>query len=155
HQRAYERLKDAVASTIKLHPPKPEGEYVIYTDASETSVGTVLMQRQGEVEVPIEFASKKFSDTRERELFAVKWAIDQWRDYVSLSHFTVVTDHNNLRYLVNVDKGKVFRWALYLKFISGEQNNVADWLSRYSAMTGDCDEFVGQDGPPCGCGEAR
>ncbi|EZG42955.1 putative polyprotein [Gregarina niphandrodes] len=117
-QAAFVKLKEAVARTATLYPPVPGGEYVIYTDASEVGARATLMQVQEGREVPIEYASKKFTDaeqrwdTRERELFAVKWAIDQWRDYVGLTHFTVVTDHNNLRYLAGVDKGKVFRWAL-------------------------------------------
>ncbi|EZG55794.1 hypothetical protein GNI_108480 [Gregarina niphandrodes] len=68
-------------------------------------------------------------DTRKGELFAVKWAIEKRRDYVSLSHFTVRTDHNNLWYLTSVDKGKVFLLSDYdftIEFISGEPNNIAD-----------------------------
>ncbi|EZG42848.1 Gag-pol polyprotein [Gregarina niphandrodes] len=133
HEDAYNQLRRAVQQTVTLYAPTPSGEYVIETDASELGVGAVLKQVQEGTEVPIEFASKKFNptesrwDTRERELFAVKWAVEKWRDYVGLAHFTVRTDHNNLRYLTSVDKGKVFRWALALsnydftiEFISGE-----------------------------------
>ncbi|EZG56544.1 putative enzymatic polyprotein, partial [Gregarina niphandrodes] len=120
HERAFEALKEAVQNTVTLHAPTPTGTYIIETDASELGVGALLKQRQGDIEVPLELASRKFNpterrwDTRERELFAVKWAIEKWRDYASLAHFVVRTDHNHLRYLTNVDTGKVFRWALAL-----------------------------------------
>ncbi|EZG42705.1 putative gag-pol polyprotein, partial [Gregarina niphandrodes] len=155
HEDAYNQLRRAVRQTVTLYAPTPSGEYVIETDASELGVGAVLKQVQEGTEVPIEFASKKFNptesrwDTRERELFAVKWAVEKWRDYVGLAHFTVRTDHNNLRYLTNVDKGKVFRWALALsnydftiEFISGETNNIADWLSRYAGDDREEDELL-------------
>ena len=128
--------------------------YIIETDASSVGVGAVLKQLQGENEVILELASRKFSeteakwDTREQELFAVKWAIDKWRYFVGLTKFLVRTDHNNLRYLTNVDRGKVFRWAIYLsqfdfeiEFLAGDKNSIADWLSRYSAMDND-DELI-------------
>ncbi|EZG71323.1 putative Gag-pol polyprotein, partial [Gregarina niphandrodes] len=109
-REAFMKLKRAVAGASFLHKPVPGAPLIIETDASEVGIGAVLKQVQ---EVPLEFASKKFTeaerkwDTRETELFAVKWAVEKWCDYVALHHFTVRTDHANLRYLVGVDKGKV------------------------------------------------
>ncbi|EZG79186.1 putative RNase HI in long-term repeat retroelement Ty3/gypsy family protein, partial [Gregarina niphandrodes] len=155
---AFTKLKQAVAGASLLHKPVPGAPIIIETDASEVGIGAVLKQVQEGREVPLEFASKKFTDaggkwdTRERELFAVKWAVEKWCDcvekwcdYLALHHFTVRTDHANLRYLVGVDKGKVFRWALALcrfdftlESLSGEKNNMADWLSRYAAEDEEC-----------------
>ncbi|EZG42623.1 Gag-pol polyprotein, partial [Gregarina niphandrodes] len=103
---AFMRLKQAVAGASLLHKPVPGAPLVIETDASEVGIGAVLKQVQEGREAPLEFASKKFADaerkwdTRERELFAVKWAVEKWCDYVALHHFTLRTDHANLRYLV-------------------------------------------------------
>ncbi|EZG67901.1 putative Gag-pol polyprotein [Gregarina niphandrodes] len=146
-------MKQAVAGASLLHKPVPGAPLIIETDASEVGIGAVLKQVQEGREVPLEFASKKFTDaerkwdTRERELFAVKWAVEEWCDYVALHHFTVRTDHANLRYLAGADKGEVFRWALALsrfnltlEFLSGEKNNMADWLSRYAAE--ECDAEI-------------
>ena len=156
HEESFNKLKKQVANTCTLCPLVLGASYVIQTDASEIGVGAVLMQVQDGIEVPIEFGSQKFNecqrnwDTRERELYAVVWAIKKWSDYLSWSHFTVKTDHNNLRYLISIEKGKVFRWALFLgqydftiEFISGETNNIADWLSRYAADEDD-DELIDQ-----------
>ena len=74
----------------------------------------------------------------------------KWSDYLSWAQLTVKTDHNNLRYLTSIEKGKVYRWALFLgqydftiDLISGETNNIADWLSRYAADEDD-DESIDQ-----------
>lgn len=153
--KAFEAIKRELTKETMLKPSVPGQPYVVYTDASEVGIGAILMQSQNGVEVPIEYGSKKLTetetrwDTRERELFAIKWAIEHWRDYLALSHFTVKTDHNNLRYLITAEKGKVFRWAIYLaqfdfdiQFIKGTQNNVADYLSRYGFHGNDDDETL-------------
>lgn len=155
HQAAFERLKEALTADTVLQPPQPGEKYIIYTDASDRGIGAVLKQQQGDKEVIIEYASKKLSeaeqrwDVRERELFAIKWAIDHWRDYVALAKFVVRTDHNNLRYLISVDKGKVFRWCIYLaqfdfdiEFVDGSQNNIADFLSRHGLTDPEDDELI-------------
>ena len=152
HETAYSALKGAVASAIEVTAPRVDSPYIIETDACDEGVGAILKQVQDGVEVPIKCASKKFADvqqrwdTREKELWAIEWAIERWCDYVQFTHFTVRTDHDNLRYLTSVDRGKVFRWALWLAqfdfdlvFLSGETNVVADWLSRYSKFDNDDD----------------
>ena len=150
YETAYNTLKHAVTSAIRVTVPVVGAPYIIETDASDVGVGAILKQVQDGEEVPLECASKKLSDvqtrwdTREKELWAIIWAIERWRDYVQFTHFTVRTDHNNLRYLTSVDCGKVFRWALWLAqfdfnivFLSGENNAIADWLSRYSNLDTD------------------
>ena len=86
HERDFIMLKKAVAHTTTLQPIRAELPFLIYTDASELGIGAALMQVEEDGrEVPIEYASYKFRnaetrwDTRETELFAVKWAIDRWR----------------------------------------------------------------------------
>lgn len=131
---AFKKLKKVIARPSILSPFLPELPVVIETDASDVGIGAVLKQVSGENEVIVEMASKKFSDvqrrwdTREEELYAIRWAIERWRDYVCLKKFKVRTDHNNLRFLTSVEKGKVFRWALWLsqydfeiEFLSGEK----------------------------------
>jgi transposase InsO family protein len=155
HDQAFEDLKLAITADSVLRAPIPGLPYIIETDASERGIGAVMKQLQDGEEVIVEYASKKFTpteqrwNTTERELFAIKWAVDYWRDYVVLSKFTVRTDHANLRYLVNMDKGKVFRWAIYLAqydfdlvFINGQTNNVADFLSRHGLLDEDDDELI-------------
>ncbi|EZG43737.1 hypothetical protein GNI_160640 [Gregarina niphandrodes] len=74
----------------------------------------------------------------------VKRVVDKWEDYVALAHFTVRTDHGNLRYLTGVDKGKNFRWTaalsqldFTLEFMPQEKSCMAGWLSRSAAEVAD------------------
>ncbi|EZG49015.1 hypothetical protein GNI_127740 [Gregarina niphandrodes] len=106
------------------------GQADAFKAPKEAGVEAARMRRsQGGREVPLEFVSKKFTAAEYR-----------WTDYVTLAHFTVKTDHANLRYLTGVDKGKVFQWTsalsrfdFTLEFVSGERNCMADCLSRYAA----------------------
>lgn len=154
-EKAFTELKTKIADHLRLGFPKPEGQYIIETDASNLGVGALLKQFQEDKEVILECASLKFTDTqsrwdtRERELYAIVWAVERWRHYVGLTHFVVRTDHNNLRYLARVDRGKVFRWALFLaqynmtvEFKSGESNVLADWLSRHACMDDNDDTLI-------------
>ena len=143
-EESFVALKTLMCEQVILTPPAMEGEFIIMTDASDVGIGAVLLQKQGGHHIAIlEFASRKFSpaerrwDTREREAFAVRWAVERFHDYVQMGNVTVYTDHESLRWMDNSDKGKVQRWTLFLqqygvtvKHISGADNAAADWLSR-------------------------
>ncbi|EZG43977.1 hypothetical protein GNI_154930, partial [Gregarina niphandrodes] len=69
----------------------------------------MLEQKQARGRVPIEFGSKKMDecqqrwDTRERELYAVRFFVERWQDYFCAAPFTIRTDHQNLLYLARVE----------------------------------------------------
>jgi hypothetical protein len=60
----------------------------VQVDASDTGLGDVLAQGEGEAERPILFISRKLSDreqryaTTEKEALAIKWALDYLRYYL-------------------------------------------------------------------------
>ncbi|EZG44955.1 hypothetical protein GNI_142270, partial [Gregarina niphandrodes] len=56
------KLKQAVAGASLLHKPVPGAPLIIGTDASEVGIGAVLKQVQEGRDVPLEFASRKFTD---------------------------------------------------------------------------------------------
>ena len=143
-EEAFQELKDLLSEHVLLSAPIEEAQTVLVTDASDKGLGAVLMQvdKEGEIHV-IEFASKSLSKaeqnwaTIERELYAIKWAVDHFRDYVKGTMIYVVTDHQSLLWLKSSRNGKVERWALYLQqynlkiiHLSGEANVMSDWLSR-------------------------
>lgn len=91
----------------------------------------------------ISFASKTLDDTQrrwvtgEREMYAIVWACETFERYIKGIPTVVYTDHQNLQWPSINKSGKILRWALRLqefnitiKYLAGELNVVADWLSR-------------------------
>jgi len=80
-------LKSAFTTAPLLHHPDPERPFVVEVDASTTGVGGVLSQYSdcSSKPSPCAFFSKKFSpaeanyDIGNRELLAVKLALEEWR----------------------------------------------------------------------------
>jgi RNase H-like domain found in reverse transcriptase/Reverse transcriptase (RNA-dependent DNA polymerase)/Integrase zinc binding domain/Integrase core domain len=158
---AFESLKGALSEEVLLTAPSGNGQFTIATDASDKGIGCVLMQEQeGELRI-LEFGSRKFShverrwDTREREAYAVKWAVEHYSDYILLGKVRIYTDHESLKWMASSTKGKVVRWTLFLRqydleihHISGEENVIADWLSRAWEDEPNDDELVDQIAVP-------
>lgn len=132
---------------VLLQYPDWNKTFHVHTDASKKGIGAVLMQEDDDHNLlPLQFASRSLNptqqrwDTREQELFAVKWAVEQWRPYLLGQHFIIETDHANLRWLSSIapQKGKLARWAsllaeydFELRHRPGHKNPVPDALSRY------------------------
>lgn len=83
--------------------------FLLYTDASHTGLGAVLAQIQEGRERVIAHASRSLHPTEKNdknyssfklELLALKWAIvDKFKEYFTVSPFTVFTDNNPLAHL--------------------------------------------------------
>ncbi|EZG42860.1 putative Pol polyprotein, partial [Gregarina niphandrodes] len=152
HEAAFQAIKRAIMDATMLKAPQGKGRFVITTDASDKAIGAILEQEQDGERVPIEFGSRKLQpaeqrwDTRERELYAIRYFVDKWHHYLCAAPFLVRTDHQNLKYLSKADTGKLGRWSLFLQqydfqveYVKGEDNVVADWLSRTDLLK-DVDE---------------
>ena len=79
-------------------------------------------------------------ETHEQELYAVKWAAEQWRPYRLGRKFIVETNHANLKWLCSIapHKAKLERWESSLaeydfevRHHPGRNNAVPDALSPY------------------------
>jgi hypothetical protein len=74
-------------------------------DASGVAVGGVLLQQHEELWHPVAYYSRKLSPTeqryatRERECWAVKQCLVEWRHYLLGAAFTVISDHESLKWL--------------------------------------------------------
>lgn len=118
----------------------------LFTDASKFGVGAVLKQPQVDKQLhPIGYFSKKllqyqknYSST-ELECLAIIESIEYWHHYLYGKKFTVITDHQALRWLRNIKKpnSRLFNWSLRLsqydfnvEYRPGKLNQEADCLSR-------------------------
>uniref|UniRef100_A0A453C5F0 Reverse transcriptase domain-containing protein n=1 Tax=Aegilops tauschii subsp. strangulata TaxID=200361 RepID=A0A453C5F0_AEGTS len=100
-QLAFDTLKQALVSAPVLALPDFKVQFVVETDASDTGVGAVLMQRGH----PLAYVSKGLGprtrglSTYEKEYMAILLAVEQWRPYLQHSEFLIMTDHCSLAHL--------------------------------------------------------
>ncbi len=122
---------------------------MVEVDASEVGVGAVLSQHSSldDKMHPCAFFSHSLSsaecnyDIGNRELLAVKLALEEWRHWLEGSEvpFIVWTDHKNLEYISSAKRlnSRQARWALFfgrfefsLSYRPGSKNIKPDALSR-------------------------
>ena len=103
--------------------PKYGRPYTLDTDACDYQVGCVLLQLQEDNTLrPVGYwyrtltkAEKNYSTT-EKECLAIVWAVLMLRPYLEGSKFTLRTDHDSLRWIMNLSdaSGRLQRWRLRL-----------------------------------------
>ncbi|GBG82914.1 hypothetical protein CBR_g36441 [Chara braunii] len=148
---ALKKLKRALIEYPVLKVADPSLPFVVTTDASRYGIGAVLQQDDGNGYRPVEFMSARMpcekvaTSTYERELYALRQALDHWKHYLLGRHFKVYSDHETLRWLKTQAKmtPKLTRWAaeidqfdFELKPVKGKYNVVVDALSRRSDYFG-------------------
>ena len=128
------------------------------TDWSQQGVGAVLIQIDSiGKEHPICYASRSCNPAEknygscEGECLAVVWATQHFRKYLFGTPFTLITDHEPLRWLMLTNKttGKLARWSLLLQEYhmtvihkKGILNTNADCLSRYPKKASDSEPVL-------------
>ncbi|GBG60136.1 hypothetical protein CBR_g3379 [Chara braunii] len=142
---AVKKLKQALIEYPVLKVADPSLPFVVTTDASQYDIGALLQQDDGNGYRNVEFMSARMpsekvaTSTYERELYALRQALEHWKHYLLGRHFKVYSDHETLRWLKTQAKmtPKLTRWAaeidqydFELKPVKGKYNIVADALSR-------------------------
>lgn len=161
-------VKQLLCEAPILQLPHSEFPFVIHCDASEDALGAVLSQDIGQGLRPVAYLSHKFSDTErnwnicEKETYALVKSLIHWRPYIHGANggVTVYTDNIACTHLLTqkeVKGRKHINWMsvladygdqLQIKHVSGEQNRVADALSRVvsSFVSSETDEFSAGEG---------
>ncbi|KAK3535972.1 hypothetical protein QTP70_022854 [Hemibagrus guttatus] len=148
-REAFQQLKECFTSAPILRHPDPDLPFVVEVDASSSGLGAVLSQCHGKPGKlrPCAYYSRKLTaakanyDVGNRELLAIKAALEEWRHWLEGARhpFQVLTDHRNLEYLRGTKRlnPRQARWALFftrfqftVTYRPGSKNGKADALSR-------------------------
>lgn len=132
-------------NALTLVAPRPNLPFFLYTDASDTGIGAILTQKDGDQEYlftclsrPLRGAELNYTTT-EKECLAVIFAVKKLRCYLEATEFTVITDHSSLIWLQGIKdpRSRLARWTLELsvnqvkiKHRKGTMNEAPDTLSR-------------------------
>ena len=147
HEKAFTLLKDKLTQGPILRIPDFDRPFVLGTDASDSGIGAVLLQKFDDGTFPIMYASKKLLKREqnysviERECLAIVFGIKKFQKYLYGREFYIQTDHAPLSYIqrCKIESSRIMRWALFLQnysfkieAIKGSDNCCADYLSRQS-----------------------
>ncbi|GKA48345.1 putative nucleotidyltransferase, ribonuclease H, partial [Tanacetum coccineum] len=111
-KRAFNILKEKLTTTPIIISPDWNEPFKLMCDASDFAVGAVLGQQIDGKFNPIYYASKTLNNaqehytTTEKELLAVVFSFDKFRQYLVLSKTMVYTDHSALKYLFSKEDAK-------------------------------------------------
>ncbi|KAK8521637.1 hypothetical protein V6N12_031531 [Hibiscus sabdariffa] len=140
-QRSFDKLKQALTHAPILVQPEPGKEFIVYSDASHSGLGCVLMQGDNVVA----YASRQLKPhelnypTHDLELAAIVFGLKIWRHYLYGEKCHIFIDHKSLKYLLTQKDLNLRqrRWMELLKdydlvidYHPGKTNVVADALSR-------------------------
>jgi hypothetical protein len=155
HQAAFTHIKEIVVSADCLttidHELPGDNKIFVTSDANDKRSGAVLsFGPTWETVRPVAFNSMSFKGAElnypvhEKEMLAIIRALRKWRVDLVGSHFFVYPDHRTLE---NFDTQKDLsrrqaRWMEFMSqydckivYVKGEDNTVADALSRTELMT--------------------
>jgi hypothetical protein len=150
--RAFAELKTLLRSDVFLAAYDWDKPVYLETDASDVAYAGVISQDGPDGHrPPIVMFSHKFKDheknwpVHDKELYAIVYAFDRYRHFLR-GKFTVevTTIHRNLARFMTTTKltGRLARWweqlagcNFKIQYRAGEENTVADALSRYGDET--------------------
>ena len=168
HQKAFQDLKQALVNPPVLGYPTHDEEFILDTDASDSSIAAVLYQGTSDMQRVISYGSfaltaeqKKYCTTR-KELLAVVRFTRQYKHYLLGRKFTIRTDNASLVWLMKFRhlSGQLARWVEELGQYdfdivhrAGKLHINADALSRLPGEKILCSEYksnIDLEHLPCG-----
>ena len=166
-EHAFLHIKKCLISTdIMGYPMNEAGQFFLDVDASGVGIGGVLAQEQEGRERVIAYASRAMNKAEknycitEKELLAVVYFIQYFRQYLLGRKFIVRTDHQALVWLFKLKEpsGKIARWIeilapydFIIEYRPGTKQGHCDALSRCEAPRDcNCDDVDMSEPLKCG-----
>lgn len=145
-QTSFNNLKVKLSTAPILVPFTSKYPLVVTTDASKDFIGATLemFNKENKIIGVVAYLSKKLHTNelnwpiREKELYAIIFALQKWKHYLLGDRFTIRTDHQTLQYIKTgkTENARLIRWwdllANYdfqIIYIKGKLNHT-DGLSR-------------------------
>lgn len=145
-EQAFQTLKKSLVTAPVLTLPDFKKKFIVETDVSDAGIGAVLLQDNR----PVAFVSKALGprtrslSTYEKEYLAILLAIDQWRSYLQVGEFQIVTDQRSLSHLNDQHLHTPWQHKALTKMLGlqytivyrkGSENSAAHALSRKPVHT--------------------
>lgn len=142
---SFEFFKQKLITAPILTIFNPSLEVTLHCDASGYGVGTCVIQYVDGKERNVAYFSRQFNEREmkysisEKECLSVMFGVKKARCYVYGTHFTIVTDHSALIWLLTMKNlsSRLLRWALFLSDYDftivhrkGKNHSNCDSLSR-------------------------
>ncbi|GFT17119.1 retrovirus-related Pol polyprotein from transposon 17.6 [Trichonephila clavipes] len=142
----FNKLKDALTSAPILAYPEIGKQFILDTDASHESIGTVLSQEIDGQEHVIAYFSKCLSKPERnycmtrKELLAIVKAVEHFHPYLYGRRFLLRTDHASLTWLLNFknSEGQIARWIQRSSdgIRDHQMATTTSWLSWTTSQSG-------------------
>ncbi|CAC5366859.1 unnamed protein product [Mytilus coruscus] len=144
-QESFEKIKDLLMTAPIVSYSADHGGYILDADACDTGIGAVLNQVQEGQEKVIAYGSRTLNKAErnycvtDKELLALRYFIDCYRQYLLGRKFSVRVDHQPLVWLFSLKepKGRIAKWIEMLSAYDfsiihrpGKKHGNADGLSR-------------------------
>ena len=131
-QQAFDRLKEALQTPPVFALPRRGLKIVLDVDSRGTQVGAALLQEQDDGKLqPVAYISRRLATNElpygvtEKECLAVVWPSLKLRPYLEGDRFLVSTDHDCLRWILNIEGSGNPRLALWRLRLSELEFDVA------------------------------
>ncbi|KAG8834108.1 hypothetical protein FRC17_009540 [Serendipita sp. 399] len=167
HEKSFAMIKEMTCRAPILKPidynkaMKNHKKIFVIMDASISGIGAYYGQgKDWRTCRPAAFLSKKFTPTQlsyfmwEQETLVILEALNCWEDKLLGQPIVIVTDHRSITFFTKQPKlsNRQIRWYKYISrfnfevmYIPGEQNKVADALSRIYQNNDDVSHLIDKD----------
>ena len=154
---AFEEIKIKLVQAPIMAAPDWDQGFEIMCDASDFAMGGALGLRKEKIFRIIYYAIRTFNEaqenysTTEKEMLAIVFACEKFRQYILVSHVVIHTDHAAIKYLMSKKEAKprLIRWVLLLqefdleiKDKKGCDNVIVDHLSRVERGTEEEEKLI-------------